>query len=109
MGERDDIHDKPPASGAPRRRRSMAPVLAGSEARVVERAQPPAVPAVPVVAAAASGAVVGAFVVFLLRVLRRPARRQPSAVRIGKRRGRRGTLEVTGSRSFLVDVHMLKR
>jgi len=109
MGERDDIHGEPPTKGAPRRRRSMAPVLAGSEARVVEPAQPAAMPPVPVVAAAAGGAVVGAFMVFLLRVLRRPARRRPTAVRIGKRRGRRGTLEVTGSRSFLVDVHMLKR
>jgi hypothetical protein len=108
MAQPDDIHGTPPPDGAHRRRRSMAPVLAGSEARVVE-AQPTAMPPVPVVAAAAGGAVVGAFVVFLLRVLRRPARRGPTAVRIGKRRGRRGTLEVTGSRSFLVDVHMLKR
>jgi peptidoglycan/LPS O-acetylase OafA/YrhL len=85
---------------------SMAPVLAGSEARVIEPVAPSALPA-PVVAAA-GGAVVGAVAYVLLRVLRRPARRR-GAVRIGKRRLRRGGLEVAGSRSFLVDVHMLKR
>lgn len=84
---------------------SMTPVLAGSEARVIEPVQQAPLPA-PVVAAA-GGAVVGALTFMLLRVLRRPARRR-GAVRIG--RGRRGRgLEVTGSRSFLVDVHMLKR
>lgn len=84
---------------------SMTPVLAASEARVVEQAQQAPLPT-PVVAAA-GGAVVGALTFMLLRVLRRPTRRR-AAVRIG--RGRRGRgLEVTGSRSFLVDVHMLKR
>ena len=83
----------------------QTPVLVASEARAIERAQPAALP-VPVVAAA-GGAVVGAVAYMLLRVLRRPAR-QRGAVRIG--RGRRGRgLEITGSRSFLVDVHMLKR
>src|SRR4051812_37071579 len=103
MDEQDDSQGTPATNGAPRGR-SMAPVLAGTEARVVERAGSPAMPPVPVVAAAAGGAVVGAFVIFLLRVLRHPSGRQPTAVRIGKGRGRRGTLEVTGSRSFLVDV-----
>ena len=86
---------------------SLSPVLSASEARVIEPAAQPALSA-PVVVAAAGGAVVGAVAYVLLRVLRRPARRR-AAVRIGKRRGRRGALEVTGSRSFLVDVHMLKR
>jgi peptidoglycan/LPS O-acetylase OafA/YrhL len=84
----------------------MAPVLAGTEARAIEPVAPAALPA-PVIAAA-GGAMVGAVAYVLLRVLRRPARRR-GAVRIGKRRLRRGSLEVTGSRSFLVDVHMLKR
>lgn len=83
----------------------VAPVLAASEARVIEPAEQPALPA-PVVAAA-GGAVVGAVAYMLLRIIRRPARRR-AALRLG--RGRRGrALEVTGSRSFLVDVHMLKR
>jgi hypothetical protein len=107
MDEQEQSQGTPSTNGAAGGR-SMAPVLAGTEARVVERGQSPAMPPVPVVAAAAGGAVVGAFMVFLLRVVRRPGR-QPMAVRIGNGRGRRGTLEVTGSRSFLVDVHMLKR
>src|SRR4051794_19258388 len=108
MDEQEQSQGTPSTNGAAGGR-SMAPLLAGTEARVIERGQSPAMPPVPVVAAAAGGAVVGAFVVFLLRLVRRPAGRQPMAVRIGKGRGRRGTLEVTGSRSFLVDVHMLKR
>ena len=85
---------------------SMTPVLAASEARVIAPIQPQQLPA-PVVAAA-GGAVVGALTFMLFRVLRRPAR-QRAQLRIG-RRGRRGRgLEITGSRSFLVDVHMLKR
>ena len=83
----------------------QTPVLVASEARAIEPAQQPALPA-PVVAAA-GGAVVGAVAYALLRIIRRPARRR-AALRLG--RGRRGRgLEVTGSRSFLVDVHMLKR
>jgi hypothetical protein len=85
---------------------SMTPVLAASEARAIEPVQQSPLPA-PVVAAA-GGAVVGALTFMLLRVLRRPARGR-GQLRIGKR-GRRGRgLEITGSRSFLVDVHMLKR
>ena len=86
---------------------SVTPVLSGSEARPLEPAREAALPA-PVVAAT-GGAVVAAVGYVLLRVLRRPARRR-GAVRIGRGRGRRrGTLQVTGSKSFLVDVHMLKR
>jgi hypothetical protein len=86
---------------------SMTPVLAGTEARAIEPAPQPALPA-PVVAAA-GGAVVGALAFMVLRVLRRPARRR-ATVRVGRRRfGRQRGLEITGSRSFLVDVHMLKR
>jgi hypothetical protein len=84
---------------------SMTPVLAASEARVIEPVQQSPLPA-PVVAAA-GGAIVGAMAYVLLRILRRPARRR-AAVRIGRGRRSRG-LEITGSRSFLVDVHMLKR
>jgi peptidoglycan/LPS O-acetylase OafA/YrhL len=104
MDERPDTDETAASNGSPNG--AMAPVLAASEARVIEQAAPPALPA-PVVAAA-GGAVVGAIAYVLLRVLRRPARRR-GAVRIGTRRLRRGGLEVTGSRSFLVDVHMLKR
>lgn len=85
---------------------SVSPVLA-TEARPIERAASPMVPA-PVVAAT-GGVIVAGATWLLLRVLRRPARRRSTA-RLGRIRGRRrGALEVTGSRSFLVDVHMLKR
>jgi len=79
--------------------------LAATEARPIERGQPSALP-VPARAAATGGLVLAA-TYLLVRVLRRPARRRAS-VRLNGRRGRRG-LEVSGSRSFLVDVHMLKR
>jgi hypothetical protein len=105
MDERHENGEQQATNGATLNAESMSPVLAGSEARVLEPARQPQVP-VPVVAAA-GGAVVGAVAYALLRVLRRPARR--GTVRIGRRRGRRRALEITGSRSFLVDVHMLKR
>ena len=105
MEERPDIDETAAGNGS--HNGSMSPVLAATEARVIEPAQRPSVP-VPVVAAAAGGAIVGAITYVLLRVLRRPAR-QRGAVRVGRRWGRRGGVEVTASRSFLVDVHMLKR
>ncbi len=56
------------------------------------------------VLAAAGGFIVGVATWVLIRVIRRD-RRTP--VRIRGRRGRKG-LEVASSRSFLVDVHLLK-
>jgi hypothetical protein len=56
------------------------------------------------VLAAAGGFIVGVATWVLFRVIRRD-RRTP--VRIRGRRGRRG-IEVASSRSFLVDVHLLK-
>jgi hypothetical protein len=109
MDELDEQNGTPAVNGAGRRSGSMSPVLRGSEARAIERPQPVALPA-PIVAAA-GGAVFGALTVFLLRLVRRPSRAQTTTLRIGggKRRGRRGAIEVAASRSFLVDVHMLKR
>ena len=78
------------------------PVLQGTEARPIEPARP--VPLPVTVAAAAGGAIVGVATWVLFRLLRRPRRK--AVLKIGK--GRKG-LEVQGSRSFLVDVHMLKR
>jgi peptidoglycan/LPS O-acetylase OafA/YrhL len=106
MDERHDIEGTAATNGTAGGNGSMQPVLAGTEARAIERPAPAAIPA-PVVAAA-GGAVVGAFAVALLRVLRRPARRR-GTVRVGRRWGRRDSIEVAGSRSFLVDVHVLKR
>jgi hypothetical protein len=108
MDERHDIEETAATNGSAGTNGSApVPVLAATEARPLERRQGSALPA-PVLAAT-GGALVAAVGYMLLRVLRRPARGR-AAVRVGRGRGRRrGALEVTGSRSFLVDVHMLKR
>lgn len=81
------------------------PVLAEvPEARPLERRHPRLPVPAPVVAAA-GGFLAGVAAFVLVRVLRRPARAQ-RPLRIGGRRDRR---EVAASRSFLVDVHLLKR
>lgn len=81
-------------------RRSL-PVLA--EPRPIERPLPPALPAT--IAAAAGGFLMGVATFVLVRVLRRPR-----GVRVGVRgRKRDQVLDVAGTRSFLVDIHLLKR
>lgn len=106
MEEQPDMEQAAAANGSSNG--AAVSVLAASEARPVEPVQQSGLLPAPVVAAT-GGALVAAVGYVLLRVLRRPARRR-GAIRIGKGRGRkRGALEVTGSRSFLVDVHMLKR
>jgi hypothetical protein len=107
MDERHDIEGTASTNGAAGVNGSPVPVLAATEARPLEQRHGSPLP-MPVVAAT-SGALVAAVGYVLLRILRRPVR-QRAAVRVGRGRGRRrGALEVTGSRSFLVDVHMLKR
>jgi hypothetical protein len=101
MEEHSNIEDTAATNG--HSTGSMAPVLAGTEARVIDRPSQSPVPA-PVVAAA-GGALAGAAAFVLLRVLRRA----PKRVVMRMRKRRRGGFEITGSRSFLVDVHMLKR
>ena len=58
------------------------------------------------VLAAAGGFLVGVATWVLVRVIRRDRR---TAVSIRGRRGRNKGIEVAGTRSFLVDVHLLKR
>jgi hypothetical protein len=78
------------------------PVLA--EPRPVQRPSEASLPAA--VAAAAGGFLLGIATFLLVRVLRRP--RSAAALRL--RRGARGVrrVEVAASRSFLVDVHLLR-
>lgn len=60
------------------------------------------------VAAAGGGMVLGIAAFMLLRVLRRPNAAKSVARRRKRMQAKRG-VEVAASRSFLVDVHLLKR
>jgi len=73
------------------------PVLA--EPRPIERRPAVSLPAA--VAAATGGFLIGIATFVLVRVLRRP---RPVAVRLGGRK----KANVAASRSFLVDIHLLK-
>jgi hypothetical protein len=74
------------------------PVLA--EARPIERRPQVSLPAA--VAAATGGFLIGIATFVLVRVLRRP---KPVSLRLGRRRKKS---EIAASRSFLVDIHLLK-
>lgn len=82
------------------------PVPVG-QARPIERLAESPLPAPAM--AATGGFLAGVATLVLVRVLRRTAHRPRRGV--GLRRGKRGdrALEIAGSRSFLVDVHILKR
>jgi hypothetical protein len=83
------------------------PVLAEPpEARVIERApvEPMALSAP--LAAATSGMLAGLAAITLVKVVRSGVPGRRGTVRIG---GRRGKFKIAQSRSFLVDVHLLKR
>jgi hypothetical protein len=73
------------------------PVLA--EPRPIERRPEVSLPAG--VAAATGGFLLGIATFVLVRVLRRP---KPVALRLGRRK----KSEIAASRSFLVDIHLLK-
>ena len=77
------------------------PVLA--EPRPIERRVEVSLPAA--IAAATGGFLIGVATFLLVRVLRRP---RPAALRLGAGRGRGKKVDVAASRSFLVDIHLLK-
>jgi hypothetical protein len=79
------------------------PVLA--DVRALEPSSPSALPAVQAAAAAATGFVAGAATIALVR--RRSARRLARA-RANNRRALNG-LTIAGTRSFLVDVHLIAK
>ena len=80
------------------------PVLA--EVRTLEPASPASLPAVQAAAAAATGFVAGAATIALVR--RRSARRLARA-RANNRSRRPNGLTIAGTRSFLVDVHLIAK
>jgi hypothetical protein len=83
------------------------PVLAPvPEARVLERAPVEPMPLSAPVAAATSGVLAGLAAMALVKAVRGGAFGRRGSVRIG---GRRGKLKIAQSRTFLVDVHLLKR
>ncbi len=82
------------------------PVLA-AEVRALERAERRQLPAVQAAAVAATGFVAGAATV--VAISRRVSRGRPAVRRRGKRAAGPETLSVLGTRSFLLDVHLLGR
>jgi hypothetical protein len=97
MAEPDALPDPEPQETHVR----PLPVLA--EPRPIERR--PAVMLPAAVVAATGGFLLGVATFLLVKILRRPRR---AAVRIGGGRGRGRRAEVAASRSFLVDIHLLK-
>ena len=75
-----------------------------AEPRPIERRVEVSLPAA--VAAATGGFLVGVMTFLLVRVLRRP--RRGASLRLGGGRGRGKKAEVAASRSFLVDIHLLR-
>jgi hypothetical protein len=95
----DPAESAAPPNGDPR----PLPVLA--ESRVLDHPQPVSLPAA--VVAATGGFMVGVATFLLVKVLRRP--RAARGLSSRRRKGRRGqSVEVAATRSFLVDVHLLK-
>jgi hypothetical protein len=80
------------------------PVL--SEVRPIERSSPSAVPAVQAAAAAATGFVAGVATIALVR--RHSARKLARATRSAPRRAV-DMLPIVGTRTFLIDVHLVGR
>jgi hypothetical protein len=99
VAEPHALPDPEPEHGADVR---PLPVLA--EPRPIERARPASLPAA--VVAATGGFLLGVACFVLVRILRRP--RAAQSLRIGGGRGRGKRVDVAGSRSFLVDIHLLK-
>jgi hypothetical protein len=102
VAEPDALPDPEHADDAETAEVRPLPVLA--EPRPIERARPVSVPAA--VAAATGGFLLGGACFQLVRVLRRP--RAAQSLRLGGSRGRGRKTEVAASRSFLVDVHLLR-
>jgi hypothetical protein len=95
---------EPADSAAPRIDEADRPLPVLAEARPIERPAP--VPLPVAAAAAAGGFLLGVATWVLVRVLRRPGTRRIKVGRGVSRRGQR--VDVTATRSFLVDIHLLR-
>jgi hypothetical protein len=83
------------------------PVPAEHRSTELDRPRPVSVPAT--VVAATGGFVLGVAAFLLMRVLRRPHSARAVARRRGRLAAKRRGVDVQTTRSFLVDVHLLKR
>jgi hypothetical protein len=73
----------------------------------LDRPRPASVPAA--AAAATGGFLLGVAAFMLIKVLRRPAAGRSVSRRRARVLAKRRGVEVQGTKSFLVDIHMLKR
>jgi hypothetical protein len=95
---------EPADSRAPQTEEHDRPLPVLAEARPIERPAP--VPLPVAAAAAAGGFLLGVAAWVLVRVLRRP---KATRIKVGRGESRRGQkVDVTATRSFLVDVHLLR-
>jgi hypothetical protein len=92
------------ASPDPDQQADVRPLPVLAEPRAVERPRERPLPSA--VVAATGGFLAGIATFVLVRLLRRP--RPAASLRLGRGRGRGKRVEVAGSRSFLVDIHLLK-
>lgn len=99
----EELVGAPPELGADEEVVDGLPVLV--DVRPIVPASTASLPAVQAAAAAATGFVAGAATIALLR---RHSTRKLARTRIGNRRGPNG-LPIVGSRSFLVDVHLIQK
>ena len=83
------------------------PVPAGPDGQAIEARRPASLPAT--VAAATGGFVLGVAAFLLIKVLRRPRSGRALAARRARVLSRERGVDVQATRSFLVDVHLLKR
>lgn len=81
----------------------MRPLPVLAEPRPIERRVEVSLPAAAL--AATGGFLLGVATFVMVRLLRRP---RPTAIRLGGGRGRGKKVDVAGTRSFLVDIHLLK-
>jgi hypothetical protein len=95
---------EPDAPPDPEREAEVRPLPVLAEPRPVEHAREVPLPAA--IVAATGGFLIGVVTFVLVRLLRRP--RRTTSLRLGRGRGRGRRVEVATSRSFLVDVHLLK-